>query len=190
MKKTIAFLIFIFMFSLVLTPVFAEENENSAITNIREKVKAQAGLGERENDSTTSANKKAQAAIKLRVAVSARWDAYNKLITRSGQLLDKLQTRINTAKAAGVDTKNSEALMADARAKLADATTQMNGIKNLSTTAINKNTFKEVQKKLQAIHKDLNIVKQDAAKIISNLKSYNASTRSAEKNTTSSASDR
>lgn len=188
MKKIVTTLLFVFIFSLVLSPVLAEEKKTTeAITNIREKVQT-ALEREKEKNSTKPANlenQKSQNVIRVRAAIGARWNAYDKLVRLSGQLLDKLQIRIGMAKASGQNTTESENAMVDARAKLADAKTQLDGLKSLVGTATNKNTFMDAQKKFQAIHKDLNIVRQDASKIIRNLKSFNSSKTSTSSATTS-----
>lgn len=182
MKKIIVTLFFICIFSLILSPVLAEQE------------KAQTGVEKKsENVSTKAANledQRTQNITRVRASVNARWNAYNKLIKSSGQLLDKLQIRIDKAKAAGQNTTNAEAAMTDARTKLADAKLKMDGLKSLVGVAMDKNSFKDVQKKFQDVHKDLNMVRQDAAKIISNLKSFNSSTKSAEIRSTSSAKER
>lgn len=197
MKKTLVALFLLSVFAFSFSPVLAEENttgSNSPLNteNIKEKVRV-ALERKPESTGTKSANadeRKAQGLTKVRAAIVARWNAYDRLVNVAGQLLDKLQIRINNAKAAGKNTAMAEAAMTDARAKLADARAKLDGIKASSGTTTDKNTFLNLQKSLQAVHKDLNIVKQDAAKIISTLRSFNASTKSAEMRSTSSAKER
>jgi hypothetical protein len=205
MKKIIVTLLFIFMFIALLSPALAIEREDDdddsrdKLKNIKEKVqniletrkpdKISSKTGNL-NNSTASA-KKEEDKKRIRNSITVRWNAYSKLLTRSGQLLDKLQIRIDKAKTAGKDTTEVVNAMTDARAKLADAKSKMETLKGLLGTDLDKNGFKEAQKNLQAVHKDLNIVKQDASKIIRNLKSFNSekdSTKSGE--ASKSAKDR
>ncbi|MFA5933103.1 MAG: hypothetical protein WCV81_02435 [Microgenomates group bacterium] len=187
MKKIISTLLVIFVFSLALSPILAKEKEDSDKVLGKERASiAQENRGNKPEIVSTKSGEEDKK-IKVRTAVTSRWTAYDKLIIRAGQLLDKIQIRINRAKAAGADTKSSEALMTDARAKLTDAKSKMDALKSLVGTGLDKNSFKNAQMNLQTVHKDLNIVRQDVAKIISNLKSYNASTKSAELRSTTSA---
>lgn len=193
MKKIIITLFLISVFSFSLSPVLAEQNiEKPNIQAIEKKVQT-AFERKSENSSSKAANsenQRTQNLTRVRNALTARWNAYDRLVKLSGQLLDKLQIRINQAKAAGKNTTNAEAAMTDARAKLADAVAKMDAIKPLLGTTMDKNSFMNIQKSLQAIHKDLNMVRLDAAKIISNLKSFNSSTKSAEIRATTSAEKR
>lgn len=201
MKKIILSLFFILVFSVILSPVLAHEDENEGsrsggvLSNIKAKV--QTILERRSNDDSSKAanldSKKAENIARVRNSLKARWDAYDKLVVRSGLLLDKLQIRIDKAKAAGKDTKDMDKQMTDARAKLADARTKLDGLKSLIGTNLDKNGFKDAQKTLQAVHKDLNAVRLDAAKIIKNLRSFNSeksATESAEIHASSSAKDK
>lgn len=186
MKKFLIITTFIFAFIFVLSPVLAEEKENQrqegsevkavSVESIREAIKPGA---------TNAATVRQNALIKVRNALTSRWNAYNKLVTVAGNLLDKLQIRIDKAKAAGKDVTAATAAMADARIKLADAKSKMDSLKGLLGTNLDKNGFKNAQQTLQAVHKDLNAIRLDAAKIISNLKSFNS-----EKESTVSTSNR
>lgn len=192
MKKIIISLFSIGILSLFILPVLAVESttsDSNRVQNVKEKIEKTLGR-KPEKVSTKVAeleNQKIKNIERVRVSVKARGEAYSKLIIRSEILLDKLQIRINAAKVVGKDTKNAESAMTDARAKLADAKIKMDEVKNLAGTAMDKQSFKDVQKKLQFIHKDLNIVRQDASKIIRSLKEFNSSTSSAKKNERKSA---
>ncbi len=118
--------------------------------------------------------KRKQNVIKVRNSVVVRYGVYEKLIERSGNLLTKLQERIDKAQKAGFNTKVVDGYMTDAKAKLEDAKTNLESIKSLKNSAIDKKTFQDIQKKFIVIHKDLNTVRQDGAKIISELKKYNS----------------
>ncbi|MDD2823082.1 MAG: hypothetical protein PHQ59_03285 [Candidatus Daviesbacteria bacterium] len=209
MKKISLGLILVLMLVFTLSPVLAKEKENEdndrenareKVQEIKEKVQNFLGgkpekVGTKSASSAASLNsKKEENKKRVRNSITARVNAYTKLASRSGQLLDKLQVRIDRAKDAGKDTTDSVNAMRDARAKLADAQSKLTSLKALVGTDLDKNGFREAQKTLQAVHKDLNIVKQDASKIIRNLKSFNSnksSTKSAEAtSSSSSAKDR
>lgn len=113
---------------------------------------------------------------RIRNSIIVRYGVYEKLIERSGNLLTKLQERIDKAQKAGFNTRVVDGYMTDAKDKLADAQANLNSIKALKDTAIDKTTFQSIQKKFIIIHKDLNAVRQDGAKIIAELKKYNSDT--------------
>lgn len=123
---------------------------------------------------------------RVRKAVTARWNVFSKLTEKAEALLTKLQERIDTAKSAGKDVKDAETVMTDARAKLTDAKIKASEIEEVKGTAMNREVFKEIQLKFQAIHKDLNALRQDASKIIRTLKSFNSENPKA----TTSATDK
>lgn len=198
MKKIILSLFSIAILSLFILPVLAKESTtpgSNRSENAKDKVE---NMLERKSEKEGSKageieDQKKQNINRIRNSINARWNAYDKLSSRSGQLLDKLQIRIDKAKAAGQNTSDADAAMTDARAKLADARAKLNVLKGLVGTAMDKNSFKDAQKKFQAVHKDLNIVRQDAAKIIKTLRSFNSeklSTKSGELHSSSSAKDR
>lgn len=137
---------------------------------------------------------------KVRNSVVVRIDVYQKLIGRSEDLINKLQSRVDTAKTAGKDVKDAEVVLADAKLKLADAKTKLSEIealkikvaevKNSSASAqvisLDKQNFKEIQTKFQIIHKDLNAIRLDVAKVIRILGKFNSRNESTKSATTSS----
>lgn len=180
MKKLLISTFFICFLIIFIAPVLAEQSTTSS----------------KERNSTKAAeleNQRIKNTERIRVSVRARWEAYNRLLIHTTTLLDKIQIRIDNAKLAGKDTKSMEIIMADARIRLADAKTKMDEIKSLKETALDKKTFLEVQSRLQAVHKDLNAVRLDVAKIIRTLKFFNSSksaTSSAKPASTTSATER
>lgn len=96
-----------------------------------------------------------------------------------GELATKLQTRINEAKGAGKDTGSLETTLADMQAKIADAKIQANNaideVSQLKPTEYpgNKPSLQSARTKLKDAIKDLNIARQDAQKIIVDLKKLN-----------------
>ncbi len=91
----------------------------------------------------------------------------------------KLQTKINEAKSKGEDTTSMETALADMQAKTTDAKTQANNAIN-TVSALqptdypgNKPQLQSARTMLQAAHKDLITAKQDAQKIIVELKKLN-----------------
>lgn len=122
---------------------------------------------------------KSQKIEKVRTSIISIYEAYSKLTLRAGQLLDKLQVRIDKAKTAGNNVTAAETAMTDARAKLADANNILASLKDKKDTAIDKATFQTLRKQLQTVHKDINAVRLDGAKIISSLKGFNSASSSA-----------
>lgn len=112
-------------------------------------------------------------------AVGVRENVMNRLITAGGRLLDKLQVRIDRAQKAGRDVAGMTTLMSDARAKLADAKSILTQIDGQKGTAATKADFTKIHGEFQAARKDIQGVKEDAAKIIRILKGYNSATNSA-----------
>ncbi len=104
---------------------------------------------------------------KVKNSIISIFDSYSKLTFRAGELLDKLQTRIDKAKAAGNNVTSAETAMKDAKARLADANNILSNLKAKKDTAVDKTTFQSLRKQLQTVHKDLNAVRLDGAKIIS-----------------------
>lgn len=177
MKKSGIFVIssvasFILIFGLGANLVLAEATPSGVkrMPTIQEKLKdiKEARITEKENTIN-----------KVRNSLIVRFEVYSKLVSRSGNLLDKLQERIDRARASGKNVADAEVAMKDARSKLADATSILNDIKAKKDTAIDKTTFKSLRDKLQAVHKDLNVIHKDAGKIISVLKAFNSASPSA-----------
>ncbi|KKS13935.1 MAG: hypothetical protein UU67_C0012G0009 [Candidatus Daviesbacteria bacterium GW2011_GWB1_41_5] len=155
------------------------ENLKQKVEDVRENIKARV-----EEPKLTREQIREEKTIKVRKSIIAIFESYSRLTMKAGQLLDKLQARIDRAKAAGENTTAAETAMKDARVKLADATKILDDIKGKKDTAVDKPTFLQIRKKLQTVHKDLNAIRLDAAKIISSLRSFNSqkeSTKSSEK---------
>ncbi len=95
------------------------------------------------------------------------------------ELVVKLQSRIDVAKSKGEDVSSLETTLADMQAKIADAKTQANNAINavsiLKPTDYpgNKPELQSARTMLQAAHKDLITAKQDAQKIIVELRKMN-----------------
>lgn len=187
----------LFFVGLVLIPdgtVSAEEASKTGIRpaaairqkieNIKEKI-----LEKKEDREASVSAKKEQAALRVRQAAIVRWEVLNRAINRSELLLGKLQVRIDKAKSAGKDVTAAEAAMTDAKTKLADAKSRLEALKTKKDTAIDKTTFKQIQNEFRIIQKDLNAIRNDAAKIIRELKAFNAEVREDKKSTTSAVRD-
>jgi len=115
------------------------ENLKQKVEDVRENIKARV-----EEPKLTREQIREEKTIKVRKSIIAIFESYSRLTMKAGQLLDKLQARIDRAKAAGENTTAAET----------------------------------------AVHKDLNAIRLDAAKIISSLRSFNSqkeSTKSSEK---------
>lgn len=95
------------------------------------------------------------------------------------ELVTKLQSRINEAKSKGEDVSSLETTLAGIQTKIADAKTQANNAINavsiLKPTDFpgNKPELQNARTMLQTAHKDLITVKQEAQKIIVELKKLN-----------------
>lgn len=95
------------------------------------------------------------------------------------ELTAKLQTRINEAKSRGEDVSTLETTLANIQTKIADAKTQANNaidaVSILKPTDYpgNKPGLQSARTMLQTAHKDLITAKQDAQKIIVELKKLN-----------------
>ncbi|MDO8570250.1 MAG: hypothetical protein Q7R97_01540 [Candidatus Daviesbacteria bacterium] len=183
--KIITSLTLVLLFVVLSVPVLAENSATNStkakeLKNIKvekvEKIELRNGKVEEtiENKIEKLEPKRKQNVIKVRNSVEVRYKVYEKIIERSGNLLTKLQEKIDRAQKAGINTKVIDGYMTDAKAKLADAQTNLNSIKDLKDSAIDKTTFLDIQKKFQLIHKDLNAIRLDGAKVISELKRYNA----------------
>lgn len=172
------------LFILLSVPVLAESNATSSSRNkdlktVKVEKLEKTDLKEREATESVEirigkleAGKKLLV-VRIRKSVIERYGVYEKLIERSGNLLTKLQERIDKAQKSGLNTKVVDGYMNDAKIKLADAQANLNSIKSLKDTAIDKTTFQDIQKKFIVIHRDLNAIRLDGAKVISELKRYN-----------------
>lgn len=142
-------------------------------SDIRENIKDR--IKERKATNSAEKDKKVE---RVRNAAVVRWEVLNKLVGKSEELLEKLQMRIDRAKKDGKDVTAIENNMADAKLKLNDAKKILSDVSGEKDQAIDKTAFQNIQKQFQTAKKDLNIVHQDAAKIIKGLKSFNAATPS------------
>jgi hypothetical protein len=104
--------------------------------------------------------------------------ALNKIITISDDysvLLDQLTTKLHDMKEKGTDTTSDEALLADAKAKAADAKTQANKaitmLESLTPESYpgSKTILMEVRTTIKAAMTDLEIARMDVRKIITSM---------------------
>lgn len=141
---------------------------------IEEKLK---NLKERMASKTAMENKqdkREESLAKVRNSVVSRIDAYQRLIKMEEELLNKIQSRIDKAQAGGKDMVEVQFYMKDARARLADAQGKLSEIGAARGDALTKAEFKEIQLKFQIIHKNLNLIRLDAAKIIRTFGGFNS----------------
>lgn len=180
MKKFLLSLFLVFFLTIVMfwgvQPVSAEQSSPSgtSVKNLKEKIENRI-----ENIKQKEDRLKEERKGKVRQAAQIRWQVFNRVIQKSENLLDKLQIRIDRAKAAGKDVTAANTAMTDARAKLADAKTILEGIKDMTEKPVDKTAFTTIRSKFKAILEDLHVVRKDAAKIINSLKSFNSATSSA-----------
>lgn len=188
MKKTIftvALLSVVFV-SVVLVPaVLAEQATTSGIKRllpaaVREKLESRKEKVEERKEVAVEkraalVEKKEDAAERVRKSVVARWNVFNKAVTRAENLLERLQVRIDAAKTAGKDTAAMESAMSDAKDKLADAKSKIASIKDKRETALSRESFREIHDLFKVIKEDLRAAAKDASVIIRNLKSFNSS---------------
>lgn len=180
--KLIVSLIIISLFVILSVPVLAENTATSPAklksTKIEKVEKIATKSGEVKESIEVKMEKlepkRKQNVEKIRNSVTVRYGVYEKLIERSGNVLTKLQERIDKAQKLGFNTKIVDGYMTDAKAKLEDAKTNLASIKSLKGTSVNKTTFQDIQKKFKIIHSDLNTIRLDGAKVISELKKYNS----------------
>lgn len=175
--KIVISLIIISFFIVLSVPVLAE---NSATNSTKDKNTQSVGVEKADDSVKTKIEKlepkRKEAVKKVRNSVTVRYGVYEKLIEKSGNLLTKLQERIDKAQKAGLNTKVVDGYMIDAKTKLEEAKLTLDSIKTLQGTALDKTSFQNIQKKFIIIHKDLNTVRQDGAKVISELKKFNSVT--------------
>lgn len=111
---------------------------------------------------------------KARIAASA--SRINAVVTQMNLLVTKLQTRIATAKAAGIDTTAAEAALVDLQAKIADAKVQADAAVAMTVNlqpdngdaaikAANLQALKDARAKLVLAQKDLADARHDAGTI-------------------------
>lgn len=180
--KLITGLTVLLFFVVSSVPVLAENSATSS-TKVKELINTRAEkIGEKNEKAEENIEikinklelKRKEAVLKVRNSVAVRYGVYEKLTEKTGNLLTKLQEKIDVAQKAGLNTKVADGYMTDAKAKLEDAKLNLEGIKSIQGDAIDKKTFQDIQKKFIIIHKDLNTVKQDGAKVISELKRFNS----------------
>lgn len=117
-------------------------------------------------------------------------DALLKTSDTITQLVAKLQTRITEDKNAGKDTSSLEKILADMQTKIEDAKTQANNaintVSQLKPTDYpgNKPSLQEARTMLHTGLKDLQTVRQDTQKIITDLRKANKNTTGTPSNTT------
>lgn len=181
--KIVTGLTIILLFVILSVPVLAENTSTSSSIRTA-KVEAEENIEAKLEK--LNPNKKV-IVLRIRNNVIVRFRVFEMLIERSGNLLTKLQERIDKAQTLGFNTKVVDGYMNDAKAKLDDARITLESIKLLKDTAIDKKTFQDLQKKFIIIHKDLNAVRLDGAKVISELKKFNAATPKPTKTATTSA---
>ena len=203
--KLITGLGIILFFVILSVPVLAENTATSSaattvrpqnIKDIREVKVEKIKKAELENGEVREAmetkierleSKRKESVVKVRNSIAIRYGVYEKLIERSGNLLTKLQEKVDVAQKAGLNTKVVDGYMTDAKTKLEGAKLTLDSIKTLQGTAIDKKAFQNIQKKFIIIHKDLNTVKLDGAKVVAELKRFNAVTPKPTKEATTSA---
>ncbi|MBU4017284.1 hypothetical protein KKF69_07480 [Patescibacteria group bacterium] len=118
------------------------------------------------------------------ITANAMLNAADKL----NELATKLQSRISEAESRGEDTSNLETTLADMQTKIADAKTQANNAINAVSILKpadypdNKPDLQNARTMLQTAHKDLITAKQDAQKIITELRKLNNITITPEAN--------
>lgn len=187
MKKPITGLIICFIvfgFVVAAPVVLAEQATTSGVKRflpgmVREKLENRQEKVETRKEVVAEkraaiAEKKEDAVERVRKSVVARWNVFSKAVTRTENLLEKLQVRIDKAKAAGKDVSAMDAAMSDAKDKLADAESKLASIKDKRETAMSRESFREVHDLFKGIREDLIAIHKDASIIIRNLKSFNS----------------
>lgn len=188
MRKLILSLSLLLLFTLVAGPILAEENATTSTRPLPLKIKDR--LENKLENRTTKVEirleerlkqldkVRRQAVERVRKALLAHWNVLNKAVERVDKLLGKLQLRIDKAKVAGKDTSEAEKLMAEAKEKLAQAKENLAEIKELKENSVTKDEFTTIRGQIKEIWQDLQVVKQNAAKIIRILKGFNSATSS------------
>lgn len=111
---------------------------------------------------------------KIHILVAA--DKLDSTADKMSSLAGKLETRIGEAKAKGEDTASLSSLLVDMKAKIADARAQAKSARDLvipltpSGYPGNKTTIQSARTKLVAGHRDLQLARQDAGRIIQGLR--------------------
>lgn len=200
MKKVIFSLLFVFVFALVASPILAEESATRSTrslpinpASIKEKIEKKLNIqGKDENKPVVQDGKlekleerlkkldeaKKKVVERVRYALVAHWNVLSKAIERSESLLGKLQERINKAEAAGKDVTEAKKLMAEANERLTHAKVSLAKMNELKNNSITKDEFITLRDQMKGIKEDLQVIRKDAAKIISILKGFNSATSS------------
>lgn len=175
MRRRFVLVVVLSLILFVPAQVGAQQSTPAGTLNIRGKI--QQGVENiKERVEQRQTNVREKVLERVRQATKARWGVLNRMTNRTEALLNKLQERIDKAKIAGKDVTEAENLMADARSKLNEARMILVEFQGKETTAVDKTAFQTIQGKFQAVHKNLNVVRQDGAKIIRILKGFNSAT--------------
>lgn len=116
-----------------------------------------------------------QKAVALRAVVDKYTSHLEKIIDRSENLLDKVQTRIVRERVAGENTVELERLMNESRASVASAEAKLNEVEEMKSTATTKANFVLIRDKFKSAKINLQLAKRDAAEMVSTLKKFNSS---------------
>lgn len=125
---------------------------------------------------------KEKVAARVRKAVIIRYEVISKLVGRVEGLLNKLQVKVEEAKADGKDMQAAEDALGRARGKIDSAKVKLADIDSKKDTALERVEFNQIQRIYQGIHQDLKEVHQEVGKVIrvlKNLNSLNSATTSA-----------
>lgn len=180
MKKFLLSGLFVLTVAIAVTPdlVWAEgPTVPSAIKRIQERV--QNLTGQRVSEPTKSAEERRTAiqqtkANALRNAVEVRYEVLSRALGRIEGLVDKIQVRVDSAKAEGKDTTKAVAALEEVKSQLADAKSNLDLIKTEKNNASTKEDFIKIQTQFRTTQKDLNAIKLQLAKAISAIKSFNS----------------
>lgn len=112
--------------------------------------------------------------VKVGAIVDRYIEHLDKLVDKSEALLDKIQTKIVRAKAAGKDVIETERLMTDARAKLASAQNRLNDLEKMKSEAKTRTDFIKIRDQFKLVKDDLKAVRKDVSEIIQILKGFNS----------------
>lgn len=113
---------------------------------------------------------------RIKLAVAARWNMFDRTIKLMEAILTKLEPRINKAKESGKNVDQAVTLLADARAKLLSARTNLENIADKRNSALSKAEYLVIRDQYKAMLQDLHKVRMDIVQIIRIIKGYNAAT--------------
>lgn len=109
------------------------------------------------------------------IRILAATDTISDVADNLSAVWSKLQTRITTAKASGIDTSSWDTLLTDMQTKVTDAKTEASAIVTQISALTpegypgNKTTLEDARKKLTTAHQSLKTAAQDGRKIIQGL---------------------